>query len=940
MKMQSYYAHWSLLILGAFGVDAAADKVHLILDPEESGAQLDARISSPAEYLGFEIGGRPVRHNEVAAYLRHLSDQSPRADFAEYGASSQGRGLFYLVISSPDNLEGLPDIQQRLDRIGDGEGHDTGLIERTPAVAWLGYGIHGDELSSSDAAVMAAYRLVAGEDEEMQQIRRNLVVYVDPMFNPDGRARAIGHADSFRRTKSSIDSQDIVHNQLWPDGRGNHYFFDLNRDALFQIQGQSRQRIRVILDANPQLYVASHETEWSDTYLFAVPAEPLNPYLPAEVHQAWADFSRDHSAAFDEIGSSYYTRAWNEVFYPGYYDILPAYFGAVPILYEQAATAGLSVRVPAGQILTFRTAVSNHFRSTMANLVTASRSKDTLLNRWANVRREAQRDVSRTKSWIVLPDSPYKSRETLRILSSLDIRVETLIDGVTASGLHSYWDDDPFQMELPAGTLKIDLDQPMSRLIHNVFDFHVPMSVEFLAQEKRNLDLGHDTQIYDVTAWSLPLAFNANIFWTGSRVRGDWRTVEGPAMPRPPGSGDLGANYGYIYVDDSLHATARLVSRGLKIRVGKEPFVHEGVRYPAGTFLVRRHEQTSDALAELNEEFESGDVKPVAAQSARITEGGPDLGGDDFNLLERADIAILGGSGVSVTNFGAIWHLFDETIGIPVTLLNVANLDELDLSKYSVIVFPEVQDVTDAPLSEAGEQALDGWIRTGGTLIAMGKSSLLLARSELSSMHARSAVLDEYPPLMIGRPEHQTMSEDFLGLSSEAGSRSSPLQPIIGDTARHFVMDEFSRFDDTNEISTFVEWSAGLDLPDDDKIRLAAAPMRYLPHGAYLRVDLKPKHRLGYGVGDKIPALFRDEDVLVPGESSQLIARYASPGNLMLSGLVWPEAVGYIAGTAYLIQEQKDRGRIIAFANDPVFRGYSLGTARLFLNAVLLAGAD
>ena len=185
-----------------------------------------------------------------------------------------------------------------------------------------------------------------------------------------------------------------------------------------------------------------------------------------------------------------------------------------------------------------------------------------------------------------------------------------------------------------------------------------------------------------------------------------------------------------------LHATARLLVKGLKIRVGKESFVHAGVSYPAGTFLVRGREQSVDALSVLNTESAAGEINPVSAQSARITAGGPDLGGDDFSLLEHPDIAVLGGTGVSITSFGAIWHLLDETIRVPVTLLNIENLNDFDLSKYSMLLLPEVYGDDHRLLATVKAGSLERWIENGGTLITMGSSSLLLARSGITSMES------------------------------------------------------------------------------------------------------------------------------------------------------------------------------------------------------------
>lgn len=909
------------------GISSAAsdEQSHYDLN---SAAQLNGAIASPEKFLGFKVGSRPVRNDEVIFYFRHLAEVSDRVIFSQYGETPSGQKLVKLIISSPENLKNLKKIKSNQAKISGGK--NSGLIRETPLVAWMGYGIHGDEISSTDAALMLAYRLAAGQDKATGTIRHNVITHIDPMFNPDGRMRALSHLEIFRRTMASTDHQDIVHGASWPAGRGNKYLFDLNRDALFQTQEQSRQRVKAIREASPQLFVDSHEMGWDDTYLFAVPGLPLNPHLPAQIHKSWLDVATDHSAAFDLEGISYYTRSWDEIFYPGYFDVWPAYYGAVPILYEQAATSGLSVKKTNGKILTFSHAVANHYRSSVASLLTAATRKDTLIRRWAEAGQAAQKSAAGLvqKSYILLPDDRYKYREILRILLDSGVKVQSLEKSVKAKGLHSYWEGRAQQVTLPAGSLKIDMAQPLSYLVRNIFDYHVPMTPEFLKKEKHNLDLGHPTQLYDITAWSLPLAFNAPVFWSEGSVKGSWKKIASQADVLEKPAPLTAAKYGYIYIDDSLFSTARLIEKGLKIRVATEPFVHQGTSYPRGSFLVRLEDQEGDVLAALK--GEAGSIRLVGTDSARILQG-PDLGGPEYSLLDRPRIALLGGAGVSSTSFGAAWHLFDREIGLPVTLLDVASLGDVDLAKYTIVVFPETEGGIPQNLKDG---ALEKWVDNGGLLISLGEASFELARQELVSSKPRSEVLGDYPPLMAGRSRDAVNANDFLGFSANAPDKGAVLAPVIGDVARRYITG--AGYDLKGKVKTFSEWVGDVELTEERRAGFVEKIKQYLPKGAYLRSYLKPEHWLAYGVGDKIPVLFRGDDVLIGGEGAKLIGRYGEPEKLMMSGLVWPEAVGYIAGGAYLLQEDKGDGQYILFTTDPLFRGYSLGTSRLFMNALVM----
>ena len=932
----------SIVFIGCLLLSAATvgDQSYYVLDPAQSGARLDSEIPSPESFLGFKLGERPVRYEEVLSYFRQLAQTSSRADFARYGETPGGRELVKLTVSDPGHLRDLGAIRSLHDRIAAEPDQNSALIEQVPAVAWMGYGIHGDELSSSDAALMLAYRLTAGEDPVIQDIRRNLVVTVDPMFNPDGRARALGHIQAFRRNQPALDNQDIAHRPFWPGGRGNHYFFDLNRDALYQIQTQSRSRVKAILDANPQLLVDAHEMDWDDTYHFGIPNEPLNPHIPAQIHRSWAEFGRDHGSAFDAIGRSYYTRSWNEVFYPGFYEIWPTYFGVTAILYEQATTSGQAVRKSNHKILSFQTAVENHFRSSMANLLTAARHKNQLLERWAEVQRDA-RGAGKSgarKSWIILPDNKFKHREFLRILLSQDIEVERLTESMNARELRSYWSDNSKRWVLPDNSLRVQVNQPKANLIHNIFDYHVSMSERFLTLEKSNLDLGLDSGLYDIGAWSLPLAFNASVFWTETSLDGRWQTVESLTEVHANRASVPAASYGYVYTDDSLYATARLLQQGVLLRLSRESFVHDETIYPPGSFLVRNEDQDSDVRPTLNEEFLAGEIELASVDSARILDG-PDFGGDEYNLLSVQRIAVLGGPGTAATSFGELWHLLDQRAQVPVTLLAISELDSHDLSNYTVILFPEIDDDKDRLLRTIKAGPLEKWIDRGGTLITLGSSSLLAAEAGIISSRTRTQVMDDYPPLMIGRTVEETLSGDFLGVSTGPGRDRVVLPPVVSQVARRFT-DSERWFDFTGSIKTLKEWSGDEHLTAEEQTRLASRLQQYLPSGAYLRVDLKPKHFLNYAIGDKVPVLFNGaEDVLVAGGDAELVARYAGPEELMLSGLVWPEATGYIAGTAYLVLEELGNGKVISFATNPLFRGYSLGTERMLMNALLLENA-
>lgn len=887
-------------------------------------------MKPPHQFFGHERGASPARDHEIRRYVSALAAGNERVKLAEYGLTAGGRGLFVLTISSPANIAQLPDIEARLrelDELRADEPRAREIIGSTPAVVWFGCGIHGDELSGPDAALELAHRLATATDPLTLSWLEALIIHIDPLVNPEGRERLLAHTSAYARRVGPVDPQDIFHNALWPEGRGNQYLFDLNRDAVFTVQPESRARVAAVTRAMPQLYIDVHEMAADDTYLFAVPADPLNPHLPPAVHDSWRDFAADHAAEFDRDGTSYYTRSWNEVFYPGFFDVWPAYHGAVPILYEQSATNGGSVRLPNGRLRGYAEALDTQLRSASANLATAQRVRAELIARWHHARtvRPAFRH------WIIAANDAYKLREVRRLLLAQGIRVRRLVQPHALSGLRGAWDDASPEILLPADSLAVSTDQPLGALVCNLFDFHVPCSREFLERERRGLDLGARTALFDVTAWSLPLAFGLDCWWTGSAPGGEWESVETASIPSITTPGE--ERYGYLLRDPSLHGTARLLTEGVRVRVLSEALCCKGERFAAGSLLIRGDDQALDIRSALEQEVLRGDAAASPVDSARILDG-PDLGGRDFPLLAAPGIGILTGPGFSAPGTGALWHLFDAAIGVPATLLEFARLESLDLANYNVLLLPEPQDAQPLARDLGGGRGdrLRGWVENGGTLVAIGKASFAMATASIGSLLLRSAALERYPPLSLGRSADEVVAQDFICATGAAprGATSSPegvTPPVIGHAAATFVDKDTPRFQFPDELASASN---------------GARQLRYLPRGAYLSTELKPAHWLRYGIGsgsstsDRLAVLCRESDALIADANGlEVIARYSAPRDLALSGLVWPEAVGFLAGTAYFTRERRGSGQIISFAGDPVFRGYSLGTQRLLLNAVV-----
>ncbi|MEM7678722.1 MAG: M14 family zinc carboxypeptidase, partial [Myxococcota bacterium] len=296
----------------------------------------DLAIPTPKSVIGFKPGQRPATPAQIVEYFEVLAESTPRARLKVMGHTHEGRPLIVLAVSSEANLARSEEVSTRLrqasdPRITPSASAALRAVRDLPAVAWMGYSIHGNEVSGSDASMPVAYRLVAGTDPQTKMWRQNVITYIDPLQNPDGRQRAVATYESNRSEVPDLDIVSLPNAEMWPYGRGNHYLFDLNRDWFALVQPESRARVPLIARLLPQLQVDAHEMGSNSSYLFSPPRMPFNPHRP-KTHHLWEQrFARDQARAFDERGWSYYTREWNEEFYAGYGSSWIIYLGAIGI---------------------------------------------------------------------------------------------------------------------------------------------------------------------------------------------------------------------------------------------------------------------------------------------------------------------------------------------------------------------------------------------------------------------------------------------------------------------------------------------------------------------------------------------------------------------------------------------------------------------------------
>jgi hypothetical protein len=193
---------------------------------------VDERIPTLKQVVGHDWAEDISSHAEIDRYLKALVAASPDAARLEsYGTTYEGRSLLYLIITSPENLQRLDSIREKNLELADPRQTPPEAARRLmgelPALVWLAYSVHGNETSSSDAALITAYHLLAGRQKSTKEALERLVVFIDPLQNPDGRERFI---NVYRETRGSFPQSEpssSEHTERWPGGRFNHYLFDM-----------------------------------------------------------------------------------------------------------------------------------------------------------------------------------------------------------------------------------------------------------------------------------------------------------------------------------------------------------------------------------------------------------------------------------------------------------------------------------------------------------------------------------------------------------------------------------------------------------------------------------------------------------------------------------------------------------------------------------------
>lgn len=656
----------------------------------------DSLIPTPSSIIGHEVGEYHVTHDRLVNYLQILDKASDRITLEIIGYTHERRPLLLLTITSAQNHGNIENIRTQHLQLTDPSRSTDLNTEAMPAVFYLGCSIHGNEASGTNAGLLIAYHLAAATGPGIDAVLRNTVILFDPSFNPDGMQRFASWVNATKSQITSSDPYDLEHNEPWPGGRTNHYWFDLNRDWLVAQQPESQARIKKFHEWKPNVLTDHHEMGTNYTFFFqpGVPSRshPLTPAKNLELTKKMGEF---HAKALDEIGSFYYTQEGFDDYYYGKGSTFPDAQGAIGILFEQASSRGHKQESENG-IVTFPFSIRNQFTAALSSLEAVNALRKELLNYQRQFFRDAQAESAKDPvKALIFGSAKDKARayHLAEIIARHDIAVYISREKLSLNNRN-------FD---PGSSFIVPMNQPQYKLLKAMF-------------EKRTKF--QDSLFYDISSWTLTLASGLEF----EELKSIPALGEKISEVKMPAGQLIGGTSEYAYVFDSYgyyapRAIYRLLDEGVRVKVASDPFNHpNGKRFERGAILVPLggQEKTPQQIEYLINAIIQEDGIDVHAFHTGLDYHGASLGSSSFRPLKKPAIALLVGDGVSPSDAGEMWHLLDTRLRIPVTLLPLHILNSGDITRYNTIIFPQGNY---SAVTDTSKEKLKTWVRNGGVMI-------------------------------------------------------------------------------------------------------------------------------------------------------------------------------------------------------------------------------
>ncbi len=675
-------------------------------------------IPKPKDIIYHEVGEYHVTHDRLVNYMKAIAAAAPeRVKLETMGFTYEKRPQVLLIITSTKNQQRLEEIRQQHIQLTDPVKSASLNIDNMPIVVWIGHSIHGNEQSGTNASLLSAYYLAAAQGKQIDELLDNIVILFDPSFNPDGMQRFSTWVNQHKSKNLVSDPNDREYNEVWPGGRFNHYWFDLNRDWLPAVHVESQNRLKWFHQWKPNILTDHHEQGSNATFFFqpGVPSR-VNPLTPAKNQELTAKLGKFHATFLDRIGSLYFTKEAYDDFYYGKGSTYPDINGAIGILFEQASSRG-HLQETVNGLLTFPFTIKNQFTATLSTLEGAKTLRKEFLQWQRDFYKTAMTEsaASPVKAYVFGDDNDKaKTALFVEMLLRHQIEVYGLKTNIAVDG-------NEFKS---SGSFIVPANQPQYRLIRSVFE--------------KTFDY-KDSLFYDITTWTMPLAFgllsaelNASQYKTG--LRGG-RVMEAPKPQE--GITVNKSEYAYLFEWDELYAPRALYElqqAGVLVKVATNKFEISwngtSKKFDYGTIMIPVKLQTisSDKLAEIIKKATEKNNLPVFPLTGGNVISGSDLGSSKFALVQQPKIAMITGPGVNALDAGEVWHLLDQRMNIPATHLEPSIFNRVNMDKYNTLI------MVGGSYNELNKEKLKSWVQQGGTLIVTEEAVSWAAQNGISTV--------------------------------------------------------------------------------------------------------------------------------------------------------------------------------------------------------------
>lgn len=675
-----------------------------------------SQVKSPAEFLGYELGTEFTRHSDIVAYFTHVAENSPMVLYDDYGKTNERRLLTYAIISSPDNIRNIEKI--RTDNL-----KQAGILPGTAnpeiAIVWMSYNVHGNEASSSEAAMKTLYNLIT----EKKSWLENTVVIIDPNVNPDGRDRYVNWYNQVRSTPYDSSQDAAEHFEPWPGGRANHYLFDLNRDWMWLTQVESVQRIQLYNEWMPHIHVDFHEQGINNPYYFAPGAEPIHEIITDWQREFQTAIGKNNAKYFDQEGWLFFTRESFDLLYPSYGDTYPTYMGAIGMTYEKAGhgRSGLGIDTDEGYELTLVDRVLHHFTTGISTVEMAT------LNA-AKINHEFKKffDNSQLKyKSFVLTGNADKIKALTDLLDKHQIKYSFGTGGQASGFRFSKNGNGSVSLK---DALIISTNQPKGKMVHVLFEPETKLSTPIT---------------YDITSWNLAHAYGLDGVASTVLISGATQTQSMALVDNKPNA--MAA--GYIAKWDSMQDAkflAALLQAGIKVRYSQKDFTIQGTNFTRGSLIITKSDnRTNLDFNEKVTQIANDFGRQLFVSTTSFSDSGTDFGSYSVVLVHPPKIGLLKGKGVSSLAFGALWHFFEQQLHYPVTTIDTDSFRSIDLNNFDVLILPGGSYRN--TLNENSLGSLKEWIQKGGRLIAFDDALGTFAGAEGFSLEGVSNENNDEP---------------------------------------------------------------------------------------------------------------------------------------------------------------------------------------------------